>query len=61
MKVNSMLTKLILIHFADVVDNYILRHKIYYVCNKIGGSNWWGDHMHRCFYCRKFGVDSDLA
>lgn len=55
------LIKLLLIHFADAFDNYILHHKFYKVCDIICMSNSWEDHLSNdCFYCRKFGTDSDF-
>jgi len=51
--------KIILIHIADMFDHYILRHKVIFICDKIGQSDWWGEHFHNCWYCRKFGSDSD--
>ena len=51
--------KLILIHIADMIDNYIIRHNFPSICDKIGNSKWWGEHYHSCWYCKKFGTDAD--
>lgn len=54
-----MTVKCFLIHIADWFDNYILRHKIECVCQKIGGNEWWGNYcrLNPCWYCKKFKDD----
>lgn len=51
--------KRFLIHIADLIDNYLLRHRLYSVCDKIGKSSWWGNHQCNCWYCLKLGTDAD--
>lgn len=45
--------KLFLIHIAEYFDVYVLRHRIYWVCQRVGLSEWWGDTECQCRYCTK--------
>lgn len=46
--------KILLIHLLDMIDNWIFRHKIHYVCEKVAASQWWGAGDCHCFYCGRF-------
>jgi hypothetical protein len=46
--------KLLLIHLADMFDNWVLRHRFYWVCQRVSNSSWWGEFACGCLYCRKF-------
>lgn len=35
--------KRILIELADWFDDCILDHRVYWLCQRIGNSSWWGD------------------
>ncbi len=36
--------KLRAIHFVDVLEARLVRHRFYWLCDLIAGSAWWGDH-----------------
>lgn len=46
--------KLWLIHLFDWFDDRILRHSIYWVCQKIELSSWWGEEDCLCSYCIRY-------
>ena len=46
--------KLCLIHLLDKFDNYVLKHRFYWVCQKVGLSSWWGNKDCFCNYCKKW-------
>jgi len=35
--------KLYLIKILDWIDDKILGHRFYWICDKIASSNWWDD------------------
>jgi len=43
--------KLWIIHLLDWIDENILFHRFYWVCQKIGLSKWWGEEDCPCSYC----------
>jgi hypothetical protein len=51
--------KLLLIHLADMFDNWVLQHRFYWVCQSVG--KWWGDITCHCWYCRKFQMYRPLG
>lgn len=39
-----------IIHVLDWVDDVILRHSWYWLCNRIAKSEWWPEPC-RCWWC----------
>lgn len=46
--------KLKLIKFFDWVDAKIIGHRIYWLCNLIGNSSWWGEEVEVYFTDQEF-------
>lgn len=46
--------KKFLIHLLDKIDNSILGHRCYWVCQWVSLSSWWGEEDCVCTYCLPF-------
>jgi len=46
--------KKFIIHCLDKLDNYVIRHRWHWFCNRVANSNWWGEEKCSCSYCERF-------